>query len=300
MQLTNKTNLPESIVQVITSFMNYSNEGSDFSVTQLIESPRYVQLMARHKDELTEDVSDLFWSFLGTMAHSALERHGEQFDKAEERLFVDIDGVRVSGKPDVYHDKKVIDYKLTSVWSVIKEGRSDKWKKQLNSYAWLFRQLGYEVDGVQILAMMRDWSKNKAKFEKDYPDTPIKLITIPLMPDAEIDAWVRERVAVHKLALTTSDADLPPCTAEDMWARDPQFAVCKRGETRAQRVFSTLEAATAFRSERGPSSLEIVFRPGQRVRCEEYCLVKDFCSQYQTYSDKATSPASKGAVQVPF
>lgn len=295
MKITNKTKLPQSIVDVVTSFMNYSNEGSDLSVTQLIDSPQQIQLLKRHRENLTEDVTDMFWSFLGTVAHNALERHGEQFDKAEERLFADVNGVRLSGKPDVYHDKIVIDYKLTSVWSVIKESRSDKWIKQLNAYAWLFRKNGYEVEGLKILAMMRDWSKNKAKFEKDYPDTPIKLLDVKLLPDEEIESWVLERVEAHRVAADLPDHLLPYCTMEDMWARPGAFAVHKPGETKAIRLFPSYEQALAYKKERA-GLLMVTERPAQRIRCEEYCLVKDLCIQNKTLE----ASSSKASVQIPF
>ena len=45
-----------------------------------------------------------------------------------------------------------MDYKCTSVWSVI-HGKVE-WDKQLNCYAWLAEQAGREVTGLQIVAVL--------------------------------------------------------------------------------------------------------------------------------------------------
>ncbi len=50
---------------------------------------------------------------------------------------------------------------------------------------------------------------------------------------------------------------------------------------RAKSVHKTLEEAQASLSQLKGYAIEV--RPGERTRCEKYCQVNGFCSQYQKY-----------------
>jgi hypothetical protein len=76
MKLTNRNDLPETIINVIKR-PEYNKGKSNMSVTELLNSPRIVQLKRKHWDDLTEDASDMVWSIFGTAIHGVLE-HGNR------------------------------------------------------------------------------------------------------------------------------------------------------------------------------------------------------------------------------
>lgn len=57
MKLTNKFNLPQTFVNILSK-PTYTKGRAHLSVTEIINSPRIVQLKNIHYDELEEDVAD--------------------------------------------------------------------------------------------------------------------------------------------------------------------------------------------------------------------------------------------------
>ena len=147
MKLTNKFGLPDPVVRALTR-SEYSKGDSNRSITQLIDSPRVRILRQEHWDELEEDVSEKMWAVMGTAAHKMFEDTADEKHVSEERLYTEIDGWVISGAIDVQKIEDdgivVMDYKTTSVWSVIL-GKS-QWEYQLNCYAALVSQ-GQERPG---------------------------------------------------------------------------------------------------------------------------------------------------------
>ena len=91
-----------------------------------------------------------------------------------------------------------------------------------------------------------------------------------------------ERVALHQSAQISFDLgeELPDCSDEDRWKRGEAWAVKKKGNKRAQRVFDNEIAAQEFIGDQ--TNLEIEHREGEYVRCKgNYCGVATFCSQYR-------------------
>ena len=114
MKLTNKRNLPETIVNVLKR-PQYSKGKANLSVTELINSPRIVQLKRLHWDQLEEDASSMVWSLFGSAVHNILQHGKDEHHIVEQRLFADIEGWTISGAIDlqiVEEDGVVIsDYK---------------------------------------------------------------------------------------------------------------------------------------------------------------------------------------------
>jgi hypothetical protein len=297
MIFTNKHNLPDEVAKVLSKDRyDGGSEHSDYSVTTLKTPPRIVQLQRRHKEELSEDVIDCLWSMFGSMAHSLLEEHGSSDAVTEKRFYLTILDRIISGQVDHYKDKVITDYKVTSAWTLVYGTRVKEWEEQLNMYAYLCTKSGLPVERIRIVTILRDWDKNKALQNQDYPQTPIKIIPITLWTHDEQEEYIEERVLSQKLAESKSDSDLPCCETADMWERPSTFAVMKEGRKSAVRVFDTEEEAfnyhdatcTPVNPETGlvcscREKYTLQVRPGKRTRCEEYCNVSSFCSQYQEY-----------------
>lgn len=286
MQLTNKFDLPAPVVRAL-SFDNYSKGRADFSVTQLIDSPRVRALQWRHDHEIEQDVTDNFFSLLGRACHQILEwgAREEGLETAEERLFltVDIGGVPfvVSGSMDLQEADGlegvvISDYKVTSVLSATADKTS--WAQQLNLYAHLVRETkNVAVARLQIVVFLRDWRRSSAERDRDYPQSPILVLPIKLWPPKQTARFLHERMCMHVEAgeAVLAGADLAPCTAEERWEGDPIWAVVKPGGKRALKLLDTEGEAVALASLSGA---EVQRRGGEPRRClGNWCKVAAFC-----------------------
>lgn len=292
MKLTNNFGMPETILNVIAR-PQYSKGKANMSVTELLNSPRIVQLKRKHWEDLTEDAADMVWSIFGTAIHNILEHGKGDTHIVEERIHVELDGMRISGAIDLQEISEdgitVSDYKTTSAWAAMQEKKD--WHNQLNSYAYLVEKAkGIPVTKLQIVAIVRDWSRREAQYKEGYPKAPIVVIDIPLWPFAEREAYVRSRISLHGDALfeMETDGEMPNCTSEEMWEKQTTYAIKKDGNVRAKSVHDTSEAAdTALaaateKAKKGEKFL-IEVREGGRTRCESFCQVAPYCQQHQAY-----------------
>lgn len=292
MKLTNVTGIPKTFENIIAR-PTYSKGKSNMSVTELLNSPRIVQLKRKHWDDLTEDVADLVWSIFGTAIHGVLEHGKDDHHIVEERIHVELDGMHISGAIDLQEVEEdgiiLSDYKTTSAWACMNEKQD--WHNQLNSYAYLVEAAKkIPVKKLQIVAIVRDWSRRDAATREGYPKAPIVVIDIPLWPFADREAYVRSRISLHGDAFfeMETDGEIPECTPEEMWERPTSYALKKDGNVRAKSVHETREAAeTALaaateKAKKGEKFL-IEVREGDRIRCSGFCQVAGMCSQYQEY-----------------
>ena len=282
MKLTNKYNLPQTIMNVIDR-PTYTKGKANFSVTELLTSPQIVQLKRKHWNELEEDAADMVWSLFGTAIHGVLEHGKDENHIVEERIHLEIDGIHVSGAIDlqeVEEDGIVLsDYKTTSAWVV--QNMKQDWHDQLNIYAYLVEKAkGIPVKKLQIVAIVRDWARRDAEKES-YPQAPIVVINIPLWPFEQREQFLKDRISKHISAAFDVEIgdELLPCTPEDMWEKETSYAVKKEGGVRAKSVHKTREEAEAALTK--GYFLEV--REGERTRCASFCQVADHCNQYQTF-----------------
>jgi len=284
MKLTNKFGLPETIVNVLKR-PTYSKGKAHISATELINSPKIVQLKRMYWDELEEDASSMVWSLFGSAVHNILEHGKADNHIVEERVHVTHDGWNISGAVDlqeVYEDGIVInDYKTTTAWAV--QNDKPEWEEQLNIYAWLLQKAKNKpVKKLRIVAIVRDWSSREASTKESYPQAPIVILDQTLWPFERAELFIDEKLKLHGEAYFESetDGDLPDCTPEEMWEKPSKYAVMKDGGLRAKSVHDTLEEAQKALPEKGYS---IECRPGERTRCKSYCQVSKFCNQYKEY-----------------
>ena len=278
MELTNKYNLPGPIINAIKGFDHAYQKGrgdAKISVTQLINPPLIKFLKEEHYDEIVEDASGRIWSIIGSAIHSILEHAGSANDLTEERLAVTIDDVKISGQGDLYEaDGTLSDYKVTSVWSV-KGYAKPEWISQLNVLAYLYEEAGFKVSKLQIVAILRDWSKGMSKRGGDYPKCNVKVIPIERWSRDRALEYIKERIAIH-----TSD-DVPECTSAEKWEKPTVYAVMKAGRKSAIKLYETREEA-----EKDDRGTYIETRPGSCLRCEDYCSVNKWCPYYENKEEE--------------
>jgi hypothetical protein len=274
--VTNVHGLPQSIVDAVTN--DPYTGGGDISATKLIDSPRVVQLSRQHHGQISVDVSERVWSLLGQAVHTILERAGLRAEGmvAEQRLFAEVMGWSLSGQFDVMHleSKTLCDYKVTTVY---KAKGNDKWTQQLNILRWLAHQNGYEVEQLQIIAIFRDWRKAEAERSRDYPRAAIQAIDVPVWDLAEAQDYIEERVHLHQQARRGGDIH---CTDEERWYSGTKYALVKPGNMRALKVLDEMPEPSAI-----PAGYSVEVRAGEYKRCQLYCDVAPFCSQWNGGND---------------
>lgn len=297
MKITNRFNLPEVFENFVRAD-KYTRGKSDISITQLIDSPSIRVKRQEYAERMEMDVVDRVWSLFGTAVHHILETTDSGGKVTmEERLYAELQGWTISGALDhqeVMGDGtiQITDYKVTSAWSVIL-GKKE-WEHQQNCYAWLVENStsgvnrDRKVSSIRICAILRDWQRKKAEFDKDYPQSPVVTVELPLWSSQERLDYINDRISLHQDAQMAYDleGDLGVCTSEDMWAKPDTWAVKKKGQKRALKVHETEEAANkhaaSLSSEIGDNSAVIEHRKGETTRClGNYCSVSDFCSQFK-------------------
>lgn len=292
MKVTNKYGVPAPLVTLATREY-YSKGDAQYSVTELLSSPRIRRLREQYDAEMESDVSDQLWSMLGSALHVVMERGQTPGYITEERLFVEVDGVKISGAIDIQQEIDggivIIDYKFTSAWAVMNE--KVEWEQQLNVYKWLVENVkGKPVTGLKICGLIRDF--NRHDFREGYPAAPIHMIQIPMWSTHEADKFVKQRLEAHRNSKVDRDLGdaLTECSPEERWMSETMYAVKREGRKTAIRVFKSMEEATQL-AEKEKGYVET--RLGEPKRCTgNYCGVSKWCSQYADWIANHPSGAS--------
>lgn len=296
MKWTNKHDLPAPLYKAIVND-KYVSRGF-ISTTSLIDSFRIRILKKRHYQELTTDVAENMWALFGTACHHIIELAAEDCPDyiSEISLEMEVLGKKLSGTADLYDKEKKIlyDFKVTSVWSATKKEDYSGWEAQMNIYAYMLRQMGYEVNQIIIVAILKDWHQAEVmrNFEGSgiYPPVPVKEIPLKMYTDANMLKFMEQRMQMH-IDAEEFGAVLPDCTERERWSKPTTYALKSPLLKRAIRVFDTMEDAIAelpieaqkknAKKARSGDKLFVETRHGRDVRCEGFCPVSQFCDQYQ-------------------
>ena len=292
MKITNKFGLPEPLVRaVMDNLKSYSKGDADYSVTEIMSPPRIQRLRKRFYEKMETDVTDNIWSFFGSFGHKMIERHVVEGHHAEERIFVEVGGVVLSGAIDLQIDNngavELVDYKFVSSYSVREEKL--EWVQQLNIYAWLvWKKYGKKVSSLRICALIKDHSRKEAERNPNYPPANVHMIDIPIWDVEKTEAYILERIALHQTSKVNDDwnEELPECSDYERWVRETKYAVKKEGRKTAIRVFDTHEEASALLETTPTGFIEV--RKGEAVRCTgNFCGVSKWCTQFKKEQEDA-------------
>ena len=288
MLITNKLNLPKTFKSAVEREYEYKDK--QYSVTSILKDVREILLTRRHNNEIEQDVADMIWLIFGTAVHSVLENSKEENTEFKEEHFAEevFDGYKLSGQADLFNaeTKTVTDYKTCSVWKVVYDDW-EEYRKQLLMYAWAFRKMGFEVEKGQIVAVIKDHSKTKAKVDITYPQYPvyIKQFDFTNKDFEEIEKFIVKNFEEIKKYENTEDDKLPICSEEARWNDGDKYAVKKKRNKRALRVYDTLQEAEEHLKQ--DESLELEIRKGEDRKCLEYCSCCKFCNYYnENYGGK--------------
>lgn len=276
MKMTNKLRLPEAIVRAVEKD-SYTKGTADISVTELLSPPQMRKLKLQHADELVEDVSDRIYSLLGQSLHTIIERAAsdDALVLAEATVYSEYGGWIVKGQADhlLLATGELLDFKMTSTYKVSSGRVPREWVEQTNIYRRLLqKEKGIEIPSLAIIVILRDWSKNKSRQSQDYPQSQVLRMDVPLWTAEQTDAFILERVRLHQAEEPVS------CSDYDVWARPSIYAVMKRGNVRALKTYNNLAEAEAHASQ--SAAFYVEHRPGEALRCQEWCPVAKMCPQW--------------------
>jgi len=291
MQLTNKSNLPAPVVNAVRrSMREYDAGGSNRTITQIIDSPRKVALERGREDEVVVDVVDQIAPLIGTALHKLAQLGADSAHIAEERIFINIDGWKISGQIDLQHIDEdgfmAYDYKYTGTVSLTNGEPKIEWVNQANAYAYLIEKTkGIPCKGLFVVAFLRDRNRARAENDPNYPQADAVLIPLPMWSFEDQENYVLERVRLHKEAFRrlTFGEELPLCTDEERWKRQDKWALMKEGRKSAVKLYSSSEEANEALKEKH----YVEHRPGETIRCNNYCPVKDWCDQFKREVEEA-------------
>ena len=207
---TNKYGLPESLVCAVQS-EKYSKGDADYSATELLKPPQIGWLFRKHESDISEDIADVIYRLLGSGIHEVLEKAYQGTEAVlEERLFATIDSSVISGAVDLREKGKIMDYKVTATYKIIR-GDHEEWEQQLNIYDWLAWKNDHLVNELEIIAILRDWKKSQ-RFKANYPDQGVVTVPFTQWDHDKQEEFIREKIAEHQ--------EDPPryCTSEETWS----------------------------------------------------------------------------------
>ena len=286
--ITNKMNLPQPFVDAATSDHQYKEHR--YSVTEVLGGTCEAVLKRRHQGEADEDVADSIWRIFGTAVHEVLRKATATESQLQENwLSVPIVGdYELSGIFDLYDDSTgtVTDWKTASIWKV-KFGDFSDWRQQTLAYCWMLRESGFDARRGEIVALLKDHSKRDAKIKasEGYPPHPVFQIAWDFTDEdfeaieGHIMRWFAAVTQQEKL----SDEKIEPCSPEQRWHKDDKWAVMRKGQKRAVKLFGSRDEALGYMQWLGnqPSNkgreLYVEHRVGEDTKCAGYCPVAQFC-----------------------
>ena len=287
MKITNKLGLPDMLVRTVEN--DYQYRDKRYSITSLLDPDRVLMLKRRYNDKIEQDVSECIWMLFGTVTHYALETGIElkENEYVEEHLEHTFDnGYTLSGIIDHVYDY-VDDYKTTSAWTVIYGSNNEHWKLQLQMGAYLhYKEHGNWINKGRIIAILKDWNRNDAKFKDNYPKLPVEVIEFDLGTPEEIEKWIIDRFNQIAQLENMYDDELPLCTPEERFNKGTKWAIKKKGNKTAMKVHDTLDGAREHLINlevKYPGVYEIEERPGEDIKCMNYCSCCKLCPYYKEH-----------------
>jgi hypothetical protein len=288
MKITNKYNLPQAIVASLQSDYEYTDKR--YSVTSLLSPIRETLLKRKYNNEVEADAVDMIWALWGNGIHKILEQETQEGELSEQQLHHTFDnGYTLSGYADFIdlNNQLVIDYKSTSIYQYNNEDSRERWKKQLQMYAYLYYKMtGTWLPKGQIWLFMKDWTKSKAQYQTEYPDHPVANVDFDLGTPQKVEEFVVERLSKLIQNEDLQDNDLPLCTPEERWNNGDTWAVMEKGKKRAKKVFDNETDAGYYanRLHYDGIKVEIEHRVAIDKKCLEYCSVNSYCDYFnKTY-----------------
>lgn len=282
----------------VSDYLKSNGKEVNLSVTSLNKPVRELILSSRHHKEIyINPLKDLWHSLMGNIVHWVLEKHAynnPDYD-AECRMGTDISVngkvVHLHGKFDIYDKKRhmIQDWKLTSASNMLYPKTQYEW--QLNILRYIMMANGYKVERLENIYLFPHLDKTKLAYP-GYPQMNQMTVNVEIKPIPEVEAYIKENLAVYIKAKDLSDKKLPLCTDEERWIRGTYYAIYfrkkggKKGEvqefsTRAAFKSDDLAKVLQFQIDEGVRDQDATVKEfkGEPKHCL-FCKAAPFCHQY--------------------
>ena len=100
-------------------------------------------------------------------------------------------------------------------------------------------------------------------------------IKVEMWPIEKTEQFILERIRLHRAARA---GQLPECSNEERWAKPDVWAVMKPGRKSALKLLNEKPDGATIASYGGTHAEH---RPAESIRCEDYCIVSEFCEQFK-------------------
>lgn len=315
----NKYDIPISLaLWLATDEYEYSDIPNTISATTLLKPLKAIILGLQFPSSKREtDIYDLLSARMGTSIHNSIEKAWLHSGDIKERLLalkypkqlIDrivinpqtkeeikdkipvyieqrytkaLNDFNITGQLDFCFNGMLDDFKSTSVYSWIFGGKDDDYKKQGSIYKWISPTIITE-DIFNIRYIFTDWSKAKARQDKNYPQQRILTKEIPLMSTQETEVFINNILQQIKKHITSPQTHLPQCTPTELWQDAPVWKYYKDRTKMARSTKNFNNGAEAQKRFVDDGSIGlIIYKPGTVKRCL-YCSVMDICQQAQNY-----------------
>ena len=257
----------------------YNNQGSDYTVTQLLRPPQTSWLKKYH-EPCEQSAYASYRALLGTMMHTVLENYADpnEGEIAERRFFIDYLGLKISGQIDLLDTnlRTVYDYKFYNGSQT--ECKPDHYAQiQINGL--LVSMNGFAVDHVSVMYVRPDWSNLRATLDPTYDQSPFKPFVFAF--DRQ---FAEERLSKCVMEHEEAAAGNPrPCTPDEQWAKPDTFALKKPANQKARKV---VESYTEAKELLKPGEV-IEQRKGERTKCRFFCDYRHVCPDWLQEKQKS-------------
>jgi len=261
---------------------DYSKDGSQFSVTELLGPPQRTYLKRDNKE--IRSTYSMFAAFIGTSMHATFERDTVESEGeiAERRVHANVCGADVSGQIDLYCNNTIYDYKtVRSPKSKIESKHYD----QVCCNGYLAELNGFEVEQVAVIYIDITWQYSRSVLDSSYPQDPWRIFLMPYDREHAITI-LNKAIPEHLTALAGNPRD---CTSEEQWQKPTVYAITKQGATRASKLCDSYAEAQELLK---PGQI-IETRPGARTFCgtpqNSMCALAYCCPQFKRESNISPS-----------
>ena len=270
-------------------------ELADISNTDALKAMEFAEVMKRYEHKYLKNakgdkeiVRRKYAKKLASMAEFAedfMQQHFKDFREKvmlEEVMTYKFNGWILKGQFDRFEveNKALIDLKVTTVWTYKNKTEHKTYSWQQNIYALMIKKIyNLDVDKASLLFWFRDFQKIK-RGQGLYPPAKVWEYPVKLLPLDEVEDYVIERIKLHQ-KVETEGEDSYECTPEERWAEPDMWKVYKKGGQRAKMTLYSEAEAERWKAENTDGKDEIRFFKGRSKRCEEYCLVSQWCNQFK-------------------
>lgn len=313
MKIYNAGNVPLAMAVFLASdSYDHNDDPNTISASTLIKPLRQIILPTRLPPSQTiTDVVNLVKSRIGTAIHDGIERawvHNREnamralgypqhvierviVNPTPEQLTPDVIPIymeqrrdrklgkwTITGKYDFVGEGRVQDFKSTSTYTYVHQTNNAKYIQQGSIYRWISPDI-ITQNSMDIHFIFTDWNAMKARQDVAYPPAAVHPQTFELITVAGTEQFISQKLALIDKYWEAEEADMPPCTDEELWRSDPVFKYYKNPLSTGRSTKNFDNAHDAYIRLGEDKNVGIVKEvPGQVTACK-YCAAFSICTQ---------------------